>query len=251
MGKKIALITGASSGIGMQTARLFAQQQIDLILCGRNVNALTTLQAELSKLVNVQIMVFDVQDKKQVIQAFTTLKKTVSKIDILVNNAGNAHGRATFDNGDLLDYDAMIDTNVKGLIYVSHAVLPMLIANDGGHIVNIGSIAGKEVYPEGNVYNASKFAVDALSQAMRMDLVSKNIKVSQVSPGAVKTNFSHVRFKNDNEKASKVYEGWNPLLAEDIADLIYFIVSRKSHVNIADVLILPAQQASATILNKN
>lgn len=250
MGNKTALITGATSGIGKATAQLFAQHNINLILCGRNAAKLSDLKQELGTLVNVHTLCFDVSNEAAVFAQINSLKATHPRIDILLNNAGNAHGRSTFQDGDINDYNLMIDINVKGLIYVSKAVLPFMMPYKSGHIVNIGSIAGQEVYEQGNVYNASKFAVDALSKAMRIDLVKEKIKVSQLNPGAVHTDFSLVRFKGDEDKAAKVYEGWNPLLAADVADVIHFMVTRPTHVNIADVLLLPTAQANAYIVDK-
>lgn len=251
MADKIALITGASSGIGKATAVYFANHGINLILCGRREDKLKELQQELKNKVKVHTLVFDVQDKEEVAKQINVLPAEWQNIDILINNAGNAHGLASFQEGSLEDFDAMIDINVKGLIYVTKAILPAMIARNTGHIINIGSIAGKEVYPNGNVYCASKHAVDALNNALRMDLNKTGIKVSAIHPGLVETEFSIVRFKGDTERAKKVYEGFQPLTPEDIADVIYFAVSRPYHVNISDLIILPIAQASATIVNKN
>jgi 3-hydroxy acid dehydrogenase / malonic semialdehyde reductase len=250
MANKTAFITGATSGIGKATAQLFAQNNINLILCGRNVQKLAELKTELSAYVNVTTLCFDVSNETQVFEQINTLKASYAQIDILINNAGNAHGRSTFQDGDVNDYNLMIDINVKGLIYVSKAILPFMLPHKAGHIINIGSIAGHEVYEQGNVYNASKFAVDALSKAMRIDLIHEKIKVAQVNPGAVHTDFSLVRFKGDEDKAAKIYEGWQPLQAMDIADIIYFMVTRPAHVNIADMLVLPSAQANAHIVSK-
>ncbi|MGV6845263.1 MAG: SDR family NAD(P)-dependent oxidoreductase [Lutibacter sp.] len=248
---KTALITGATSGIGKETAKLFAQQQIHLILCGRREEKLKILKEELNKLTKVTTLQFDVRDKKAVFEAIQSIPKEFKKIDILINNAGNAHGLSTIQEGDIEDWDAMIDGNVKGLLYVSKAVLPIMLKNNNGFIINIGSIAGKEVYPNGNVYCASKFAVNALNKAMRIDLNKNNIRVCAIHPGAVETEFSEVRFKGDKERAKKVYEGYQALKPEDIADIIYFVISRPYHVNIEDLVVYPTAQASATILNKN
>lgn len=247
---KTALITGATSGIGKATAEAFAQQGIQLIITGRRENRLLQLQQELSKLVPVHTLCFDVRNQEHFLQLFKAIPQQFSTIDILVNNAGNAHGLSTIQEGNTTDWDAMIDSNVKGLLYVSQPVIQQMVSNKAGHIINIGSIAGKEAYPNGNVYNASKFAVDALSQAMRIDLNGTGVKVSQVCPGLVETEFSAVRFKGDTERANSVYEGYQALQAKDIADLIYFMVSRPPHVNLADCLILPTAQANATIVNK-
>ncbi len=195
-------------------------------------------------------LAFDVRDREAVQEAISSLPADWKGIDVLVNNAGNAHGLAPVQSGNIADWDAMLDINVKGLLYVTHAVLPLMLNRKKGHIINIGSIAGKEVYANGNVYCASKFAVDAISKGMRIDLIQEGIKVSEVNPGLVETEFSEVRFKGDRERAAGVYQGYEPLRADDIADLITFMVTRPAHVNIAEVLILPAAQASATVLNK-
>jgi NADP-dependent 3-hydroxy acid dehydrogenase YdfG len=192
----------------------------------------------------------DVRDKKAVLKAIASLPEEFSNIDILINNAGNAHGLDSIEAGNIDDWDAMLDINVKGLLYVSKAILPKMIKNKSGHIVNIGSIAGKEVYPNGNVYCASKYAVDALNQGMRIDLNKYGIRVGAINPGLVETEFSKVRFKGDNGKAADTYKSYKPLQAEDVADIIHFMVTRPAHVNIADLLLLPTAQASATIVNK-
>ncbi|GGW25010.1 SDR family NAD(P)-dependent oxidoreductase [Arenibacter certesii] len=248
--KLTAFITGATSGIGLETAKLFAMNKIDLILCGRRQSALDTLKKQLSRHTKVHTLNFDVRDKDAVFEAIDSLPQDFSEIDILINNAGNAHGLNKFDEGDIEDWDAMLDINVKGLLYVSKAIIPTMIKNRAGHIINIGSIAGKEVYPMGNVYCASKYAVDAINQGMRIDLNQHNIRVGAVNPGLVQTGFSDVRFKGDKERAAKTYEGYEPLKPEDIADIIHFMVTRPYHVNIADLLVFPTAQASATIVNK-
>lgn len=248
--KPIAFITGATSGIGLGTAKLFASNKIDLILCGRRQTALDELKKDLSRYCKVHTLRFEVRDKDAVFEAVESLPPYFSKVDILINNAGNAHGLSSIEEGDIEDWDAMIDSNVKGLLYVSRAILPKMVANRSGHIINIGSIAGKEVYPMGNVYCASKFAVDALNQAMRIDLNRYGIRVGAINPGLVETGFSQVRFKGDGDRASATYEGYEPLRAEDIADIIHFVVTRPYHVNIADLLVMPTAQANATIVNK-
>lgn len=248
---KTALVTGATSGIGKATAQILAKNNYKIILCGRREDRLNDLKKELSEFTEVHTISFDVRDKKGVFESINSIPEAFSRIDVLINNAGNAHGLDPIQNGDLDDWDAMIDINVKGLLYVSKAIIPQMIQRKSGHIINIGSIAGKEVYPNGNVYCASKHAVDALSQAMRMDLNPYGIRVGAIHPGAVETEFSEVRFKGDTEKAANVYKGFEPLHPEDIADIIHFVVSRPYHVNIADLLVLPTAQASATILKRD
>ena len=247
---KTALITGASSGIGMATAKVFARNGINLILCGRRQERLDTLKNELNSLCNIHILNFDVRNKKDVFLKIKSLPKVFSTIDILINNAGNAHGLDNIQEGNLEDWDAMIDINVKGLLYVSKAVLPTMLLSQSGHIINIGSTAGKEVYPKGNVYCASKYAVDAINQGMRIDLNGKGIKVGAINPGMVATEFSEVRFKGDTQKATKIYQGFTPLQAKDIAEIIWFTVTRPAHVNIADLTVMALDQASSTIVNK-
>ena len=250
MNQKTAFITGATSGIGEATAKLFAQNNIQLILCGRREEKLLSLKKELNKYTNVVTLQFDVRDKTAVFNAVNSLPEQFQNIDILINNAGNAHGLSAIQDGDIDDWDAMIDGNVKGLLYVSKAILPQMVAANSGFVVNIGSIAGKEVYPNGNIYCASKYAVNALNKAMRIDLNKHNIRVCAIHPGAVETEFSEVRFKGDKNRAEKVYEGFKALQANDIADIIYFVVTRPYHVNIEDLIVYPTAQASATILNK-
>ena len=247
---KTALVTGATSGIGRATARILAKNNYKIILCGRREDRLTTLEKELSEYTEIHTLSFDVRDKKAVFESINSLPEAFSTIDILINNAGNAHGLDPIQTGDLDDWDAMIDINVKGLLYVSKAIIPQMIERKSGHIINIGSIAGKEVYPNGNVYCASKHAVDALNQSMRMDLNPYGIRVGAIHPGMVETEFSEVRFKGDTERASTVYKDIKALQAEDIADIIYFVVSRPSHVNIGDLVVFPTAQASATIVNR-
>ena len=250
MNHKTAFITGATSGIGKATAQLFAQNNIRLILCGRRVDRLDQLKEELSQLTEVTTLQFDVSNREEVFKAIASLPNEFKKIDILLNNAGNAHGLSSIQDGDMDDWDAMIDINVKGLLYVSRAILPQMVNRNDGFVVNIGSIAGKEVYPNGNVYCASKYAVNALNKAMRIDLNQHNIRVSAIHPGAVETEFSEVRFKGDKEKAKNVYKGFKALQPEDIADIIYFVVTRPYHVNIEDLIVYSTAQASATILKK-
>lgn len=248
---KTALITGATSGIGKATAELFATNGIHLILCGRRQERLDELTSKLGKKTSVHTLNFDIRDKKAVSNAINTIPKDFSKIDILVNNAGNAHGLDTIDEGSIEDWDAMLDINVKGLLYISKAIIPQMVSRKDGHIINIGSTAGKEVYPRGNVYCASKHAVDAINQGMRIDLNTHGIRVGAVNPGLVETEFSNVRFKGDESRAETVYKGFQALKAEDIADIIHFVVTRPYHVNIADLVVMPTAQASSTIINKN
>lgn len=248
---KTVLITGATSGIGKATAELFAKNKIRLILCGRRLERLKELQTKLSKQTEVYILQFDISKKEAVKEAIENLPKDFKKIDILINNAGNAHGLAKLQDGSIDDWEAMLDINVKGLLYVSKAIIPQMIERNSGFIVNIGSTAGKEVYTNGNVYCASKFAVNALNKSMRLDLNEYNIRVSGIHPGLVETEFSDVRFKGDTERAKTVYSGYKALQAEDIADIIHFVVTRPYHVNIEDLVVYPTAQASATIINKN
>nr|WP_314835073.1 SDR family NAD(P)-dependent oxidoreductase [uncultured Flavobacterium sp.] len=247
---KTALVTGATSGIGRATAQILAKNNYKIILCGRREDRLTALEKELSEYTEIHTLSFDVRDKKAVFESINSLPEAFSTIDILINNAGNAHGLDPIQTGDLDDWDAMIDINVKGLLYVSKAIIPQMMERKSGHIINIGSIAGKEVYPNGNVYCASKHAVDALNQSMRMDLNPYGIRVGAIHPGMVETEFSEVRFKGDTDRASTVYKDIKALQAEDIADIIYFVVSRPSHVNIGDLVVFPTAQASATIVNR-
>ncbi len=247
---KIVLITGATSGIGEATAKILAEKQYKLILCGRRQEHLQKLEALLSSKTEITTLTFDVRNKNAVFTAIESLPDSFKNIDILINNAGNAHGLDSIHEGSIDDWDAMIDINVKGLLYVSKAILPVMVGQQSGHIVNIGSIAGKEVYPKGNVYCASKYAVDAITQGMRIDLNAYNIKVSEINPGAVATEFSKVRFKGDIQKENNVYEGFEPLRASDVANLIWFIISQPKHVNIAESLILPTAQANATTINR-
>ena len=248
--KKTAFITGATSGIGKSTAIHFALKGIRLVLCGRRQDRLDALKEELGKEVDVHTLNFDIRNKEAVTVAIDTLPKDFSQIDILVNNAGNAHGLDTIQDGSVDDWDAMLDINVKGLLYVSKALIPQMVARKSGHIINIGSTAGKEVYPKGNVYCASKHAVDAINQGMRIDLNGTGVRVGAVNPGLVETEFSNVRFKGDEERADSVYKGFQPLKPEDIADIIYFVVTRPYHVNIADLVVMPTAQASSTIVDK-
>ena len=249
--RKTALITGATSGIGRATAITLSGEHMNLVICGRRTEELKKLQEEINSAVDVHILSFDVSRKKDVFSAVENLPEKFSSIDILINNAGNAHGLDPIQTGNIDDWDAMIDINIKGLLYVSKAIIPQMSKRKQGHIINIGSIAGKEVYPNGNVYCASKHAVDAINQAMRIDLNEQGIRVGAINPGHVETAFSKVRFKGDKERAKSVYKGFKALQSEDIADIIRFIVTRPAHVNIADLLVLSTAQANSIIINKN
>lgn len=251
MSQKIALITGATSGIGLATASLFAENGFHLILCGRRKERLEELKQHLQSKTQVHILNFDVRNQKEVQENIASIPAEFSKIGFLINNAGNAHGLDTFQEGSLDDWDAMMDINVKGLLYVTKAVLPGMLNRNTGHIISIGSTAAKEVYPKGNVYCASKAAVDAINQGLRIDLNGTGIKVGAIHPGLVKTEFSEVRFKGDKERADKVYQGYQPLLPEDIADIILFTVALPKHVNIADLVVMSIDQASSTIVNRD
>ena len=251
MTQRTALITGATSGIGEATARLLATNNFKLILCGRRKDRLQKLADELKSQTETTTLSFDVRNQKTVATAIASLQNGWKEIDVLVNNAGNAHGLAPIQTGSLEDWDAMIDINVKGLLYVTKEVLPILVKRNAGHIINIGSVAGKEVYTNGNVYCASKFAVDALTAGMRMDLNPHNIKVTAIHPGLVETEFSKIRFKGDEERAANVYKGMEPLHGPDVADVILFVLTRPAHVMISDLVVLPTAQASATVVKRS
>lgn len=248
---KIALITGATSGIGEAAALRLAENKTNLIITGRRQERLTILKNKLEERnVRVLALCFDVRDELAVKDALGNLPEEWRKIDILLNNAGLAAGLGTLQEGDSDDWSLMIDTNVKGLLYVTRAIAPGMVERKSGHIINIGSIAGKEVYPNGNVYCATKHAVDALTKAMRIDMLAHNVKVTQICPGAVETEFSLVRFHGDRSRAEHVYEGYESLVAADIADCVWFVVSRPPHVNINDMVVMPTAQASATLFHK-
>ncbi|GAB3540409.1 SDR family NAD(P)-dependent oxidoreductase [Spirosoma fluminis] len=247
---RIALITGATSGIGRATAEAFATLNYSLILCGRRQERLDELSAQLRQKTAVTTLRFDVRNRDDVEQAISTLPDGWKAIDILVNNAGNAHGMSPIQDGDPADWDLMIDGNVQGLLYVSKIVIPGMIERKQGHIVNLSSIAGKQTYANGAVYCASKAAVEALSTGMRLDLTQHGIKVTNIAPGAVETEFSVVRFKGDTARAAKVYEGFSPLTATDIADTIVYAVTAPAHVTIADLTILASAQAAATVIHR-
>jgi NADP-dependent 3-hydroxy acid dehydrogenase YdfG len=251
--KKTVLITGASAGIGEACAHLFAKENYRIIITARRKEKLENVRNTLISEYNAEVLClnFDVRNKQEVDKALTSLPTEWNTIDVLINNAGLSLGLEPFFDGDTNDWETMIDTNVKGLLYVSKNIANKLIAQKHGHIVNIGSIAGKESYPNGNVYCATKAAVDSLTKSMRMDLVQHGIKVTAIHPGAVETEFSIVRFRGDEQRAKSVYNGFEPLHPEDIADVIHFAVTRPAHVNINDLLVMPTAQASATIIHRN
>ena len=250
---KIVLITGATAGIGAACAQTFAAQGYDLILVARRENLLVAQAQQLRAQYDVQVKTIqaDLRDKENINYVLETLPEQWKQVTVLVNNAGLSQGLDPVDKGDVEDWDVMIDTNVKGLLYVTKVVSNWMVKNKAGHIINIGSIAGKEVYPNGNVYCATKHAVDALSKGMRIDLLPHGIKVTAIHPGMVETEFSIVRFKGDEVRAAKVYDGLIPLMANDIADAIWYAVSRPAHVNINDMIIMPTAQATGTIVKRD
>ncbi len=245
---KTVFITGATSGIGRATALLLADKGCRIIACGRREERLEELREQLGD--RVCTLTFDVRDREEVREAIASLRPPFDRVDVLINNAGNAHGLDPVQAGDPDDWDAMIDINVKGLLYVTKALLPTLMESGQGHIINIGSTAAKEVYPGGNVYCASKHAVDALNAGLRIDLNGTGIRVGAIHPGLVETEFSLVRFKGDAPRASRVYQGYQPLKPEDIAEIVWFALSQPPHVNIADLVVMPTAQASSTIVHK-
>jgi len=248
--KSIALVTGASAGIGRATALLLAGNDFDIITTGRRSENLEILEEEIRSGTSADVLslAFDIRDQKAVSDACRKLKGKWEQVDVLVNNAGLAAGLSKIHEGAVDDWEQMIDTNLKGLLYITRLISPGMVKRGKGHIINLGSVAGKEAYENGNVYNATKFGVDGLTKAMRIDLVDYNIKVTAIHPGAVDTEFSKVRFKGDEERADQVYKGFTPLYAEDIAEAIFFAISRPPHVNINDMLIMPTAQASAAKL---
>ncbi len=250
---KTILITGATSGIGMASSKVFAKNGYNLVITGRRKKRLEKIKSKLTEKYGIQIqtLCFDVRNKKEVSKAVKSIKPAFQKIDILLNNAGLAKGFADIDEGSLLDWDIMIDTNLKGLLYMTRAILPRMVKSKNGHIINIASTAGKEVYPKGNVYCATKSAVDALTKAMRVDLHTKGIKVSQVAPGHVEeTEFALVRFDGDKEKA-KIYEDFNPLTSKDVARIVYFVATQPRHVNVQDILVMGTQQANSNYIDRS
>jgi NADP-dependent 3-hydroxy acid dehydrogenase YdfG len=250
---RTVLVTGATAGFGKAIAFKLAQKSCKLILTGRREKRLQEICAEInnSGVSEATYLSFDIRDKSAVEASIDSLDSKWQNIDVLVNNAGLALGKSTIENGDIDDWEGMLDTNVKGLLYITRKLIPVLKNSDSGHIINIGSIAGTEVYPGGNVYCASKHAVNALSKALRQELLPYGIRVSQIRPGLADTEFSVVRYKGDAEKAQKVYEGFEPLLAEDIARIAWFIIKSPSHVCINDLEVTPTAQASAFLIHKN
>ncbi len=249
---KIILITGATSGFGRAMAHKFANAKYNCIITGRRAEKLTEVAKELTDGYGIKVLplVFDVQDKKAVFEAIETLPNKWKAIDVLINNAGLALGRDSFENASLDDWETMIDTNVKGLLYVSKAVIPLMVAHKNGHIINLGSTAAKQVYKEGNIYCATKFAVDAISQSMRIDLLPNKIKVTAIHPGSADTEFSIVRFKGNDAKATAVYDGFEPLHAEDVADIAFYCASLPPHVCINDLVVTCTAQGSPTLFYK-
>jgi len=248
--QKTILITGATSGIGRSCAHRFAKEGNKIIITGRRKERLESIAGDLRSMYNasVHVLPFDVSDRKQAEDSINSLPEEFVNIDVLINNAGLALGLSPIDKGEPDNWETMIDTNIKGLLFVTHAVVPLMLKMGRGHIINIGSIAGKEVYLNGNVYCATKAAVDSLTKAMRLDLLTKNIKVSQIAPGAVETEFSMVRFTGDEEAAKAVYKGYDPLSPDDVAEVVHYVTSLPPHVNINDLLITPAAQASASLI---
>jgi NADP-dependent 3-hydroxy acid dehydrogenase YdfG len=247
---KIAFITGATSGIGKASAHIFAKNNYNFIITGRRKERLDEIANYLSDKYAVEVLSlnFDVRNREEVESAVNSLDGAWKNIDVLLNNAGLAVGLTNIQDGIYDDWERMIDTNIKGLLYITRNIAPLMIAQGKGHIINIGSIAGKETYPFGNVYCATKHAVDSLTKAMRIDMVSEGIKVTQIAPGAVETEFSNVRFKGDDAKADSIYQGFEPLHPKDIADAVFYCASLPAHVNINDMVIMPTAQANATTI---
>ncbi len=248
---KTAVITGATSGIGKSCARQFAERGANLVLLARREERLEALRDELSETgVNVEVRVHDVRDRTLANELADDLKERGIAPDILLNNAGLGRGLGTIQEGDIEDWEEMIDTNVKGLLYMTRAILPLMVERDQGHVINIGSIAGLWVYPAGNVYNATKFAVHALNEAMSIDLVGTNVRVSSIDPGAVETEFSLVRFHGDEERAEKIYQGYTPLAPDDVADAVCYVANAPPHVDILQLVMMCTAQRSATVFHK-
>jgi 3-hydroxy acid dehydrogenase / malonic semialdehyde reductase len=249
---KIVLITGASSGIGAACAKIFADAGAKLILAARRLERLQQLASELNNefAVDIHLLQLDVRDRSFVESAISNLPPSWSNIDILINNAGLSRGLDKLHEGDVQDWEEMIDTNIKGLLYLTRYVVPGMVKRSRGHVVNIGSIAGHQIYPGGNVYCGTKAAVKAISEGLKLDLLGTPIRVTSVDPGMVETEFSEVRFHGDSDRANKVYQGVTPLTPEDVADVIFFCVTRSAHVNINEVILMPVDQASTTLVNR-
>jgi len=249
---KIAFITGASSGIGKACAFALAEQGANLIISARRSNIIEKLEEEIKAKYNIKVFALkiDVKNRQEVEWAVNSMPDDWKKIDILINNAGLARGLSKIYEDDIENWEEMIDTNVKGLLYVTRTVLPGMVERESGHVINIGSTAGHEAYPKGHVYCATKHAVNAITKSLRIDVVDKNIRVSTVDPGAVETNFSVIRFSGDTEKAKNLYKGIIPLVAEDVAEAVLFCATRPPHANIAEIIMMPAQQASALIFHR-
>ncbi len=249
---KWALITGATSGFGHATAERFAQAGCNLIITGRRTEKLEAFEHVLNEKYGVKVLAycFDVRNLNQCVEMANDLASREIVPDILVNNAGLASGKDKIHEGLIGDWEKMIDTNVKGLLYITRSILPMMVARNDGHVINIGSVAGHIVYPEGNVYNATKFAVKALNEAINLDLAGTNVRCCSIDPGAAETEFSKVRFHGDEDKAQKVYEGFKPLQAEDIADIIFYVATSPPHVNITNLVVYPTAQRSAYVLHR-
>ena len=250
LNNKIVFVTGATAGIGEACAKDFAREGANLILCARRIESLKKLSESIIKDYGVKVYYFqlDVRERESVKKNITSLPDEWKSIDILVNNAGLAKGFGKLDDGDVDAWEQMIDTNVKGLLYVTREVLPLMAGRKQGHVINIGSVAGHEVYPNGNVYCATKFAVDALSKGIRLDMLDKKIKVTTISPGLVETEFAEVRFSGDKERAKQVYKGFKPLIADDISNLVLFAATRPQHVNINEIVVTPTAQGSSTMV---
>jgi len=251
--RKTVMITGATSGIGKACAEKFAENNYDIIITGRRNELLKKIAAQLKQKnkIDVCCLNFDVSKFTEVKKAITSLKGKWKNIDILINNAGLALGFDPIDKGNINDWEKMIDTNIKGLLYVSRLVIPEMVTQNSGHVINIGSIAGKETYMNGNIYCATKHAVDSLTKAMRIDLLKYRIRVSAVHPGAVETEFSLVRFKGEKQAAQNVYKGFKPLAGKDIAEVVFFVATQPEHMNINDVIVMPTAQANTVHFNKN
>lgn len=250
--KKLALVTGASAGFGEAIAHVLAELGYNLILTARRDEKLSKVASKIKRKYAVEIteLVFDVRDREKTEEVVLSHSNQLKNIDVLVNNAGLALGRSPIQEGEIDDWDTMIDTNIKGLLYMTRLISPYMVEKKSGHIINIGSIAGKETYPNGNVYCATKHAVEAITKGTRQDLLPYNVKVSSICPGAADTEFSEVRYKGDEQKANSVYEGFQPLLAEDIAETLKFMVTRPSHVNLNDVVITCTAQADSFFIHK-